>query len=159
MPASKTEQRKVAIEWMGLSTKERFDRALPLNDSEMRKSLPVGKTVWNKWVDQFHEQHKRDLIMKCHPMVVGEKPKEVEVIPEEYDSEKYLNDHVDKVDEALIEACDQNNAQALKIYYQLTKRLVERTEVKIGLTADEITRRNLEAERQLREGGYRVAEV
>ncbi len=37
--------------------------------------------------------------------------------------------------------------------------LIERQEVKVGLTADELTRRNLEAERQLREGGYRVEEV
>ncbi len=32
--------------------------------------------------------------------------------------------------------------------------LIDRQEVKIGLTADEIARRNLEAERQLKEGGY-----
>ena len=32
--------------------------------------------------------------------------------------------------------------------------LIDRQEVKVGLTGDELARRNLEAERQLREGGY-----
>jgi len=160
MPAPKTEERKLAMEWFATPTAERWEKGFPLNDKEMRAKLGVKTTVWNKWINQFHEKQKRDVVMKCHPMATGgEKSIEVEVIEPDYASDAYLNDKTEVVDKALISACEDNNAQALKIFYTLNKRLVERTEVKVGLTADELTRRNLEAERQLREGGYRVEEV
>ena len=153
MPAPKTEERKVAMEWFAMTTAERWEKGFPLNDKEMRAKLGVKTTVWNKWINQFHEKQKRDVVMKCHPMATGgEKPQEVEVIKSEYDSEAYLNDHVDKVDEALIEACDQNNAQALKIFYQLTKRLVEKTETTHTiLSAEDVSRIDREADRKIRE--------
>lgn len=75
---------------------------------------------------------------------------------ESYNSESFLDERSYKVDKALMTACERGNATALRTYYQLTNRLIEKSEqeVKIGLSADEITRRNLEADRQLREGGY-----
>ena len=82
----------------------------------------------------------------------GEKPLEVEVISEEYNSEKYLNENVAQVDKALIRACDNDNAQALKIFYQLTKRLVERTEsTHVVLSAEDVSRIDREADRKIRE--------
>ncbi len=157
MPAPKTEERKLAIEWMGMSTIERSKNGKPLNDKDMRKYLGVKAAVWSKWIQQFNEQKKRDVYMSAHPMV--DKKVEPEVIEAEYNTDTYLNDKTETVDKALIQACENNNAQALKIYYQLTKRLIEEKKVTIGLTADEIARRNLEAEQQLRAGGYRVEEV
>ena len=48
----------------------------------------------------------------------------------------------------------KSNAQSQKLAAQLAGVLVEKQEVKIGLTADERAQRNLEAKRQLEEGGY-----
>ena len=51
-------------------------------------------------------------------------------------------------------------ASKMELYTKLKGRLVEKHEVKVGqLTADEITKRNIEADRQLRDAGYRVEEV
>ena len=83
----------------------------------------------------------------------------------DYGSEEYLENNVSKIDKALLKACEDGNASALKIYYQLTNRLIEQSEqkLKVVLTADEIARRNLLAERELQEfrgkTGYRVEEV
>jgi len=153
MPASKTEERKLAMEWFATPTAERWEKGFPLNDKEMRAKLGVKTTVWNKWINQFHEKQKRDVVLKCHPMATGgEKPLEVEVISKEYNSEKYLNENVSQVDEALIEACNQNNAQALKIFYQITKRLIERQEVThTVLSAEDVSRIDREADRKIRE--------
>ena len=150
MPAPKTEERKLAMEWFAMPTAERWEKGFPLNDKEMRAKLGVKTTVWNKWINQFHEQQKRDVVLKCHPLAVGEKPKEV--IEPDYASETYLNDKTEAVDKALISACEDNNAQALKIYYQLTKRLVERTEsTHVVLSAEDVSRIDREADRKIRE--------
>ena len=76
-----------------------------------------------------------------------------------YDSDQWLAGRTPQADRALLKACEGGNAQALRTYYQLTKRLIEKQEIIHGLTADETTRRNLEADRQLREDGYRVEEM
>jgi len=44
--------------------------------------------------------------------------------------------------------------QAAKVWLQAKGRLEDKLEVKIGLSADEIARRNFEAERQLNDSGY-----
>ena len=69
-------------------------------------------------------------------------------------SQGWLKGKGHEINEALIQSCKGGNAQSLKLFFQLTEQLVEKQEVKIGLNADEIARRNLEADRQLREGGY-----
>ncbi len=152
MPAPKTEERKLALGWMGMSTTERYNKGLPLNDKEMRKRLGVKASTWCGWTNQYAEQKKRDVYMSAHPMV--DKKVEPEVVEIEYNSETYLNDQTEVVDKALIQACDNNNAQALKIYYQLTKRLIEEKKVTIGLTADEIAKQHLGNQQWLREQGY-----
>jgi hypothetical protein len=51
-------------------------------------------------------------------------------------------------------------AKHMELYAKLKGLLIEKREnVNIDLTADDITRRNLEAERRLREQGYRVDDV
>ena len=75
-----------------------------------------------------------------------------------YNSLAFLKSRSRTADENLMRACAEGSPAALKLYKQLTGDLVEKQEVKIVLTADEIARRNLEAERQLKVG-YRVEEV
>ena len=78
--------------------------------------------------------------------------------PEEHPEEK-LSEESPKEYEEYIDALKYmtdklHNAAAAKVYGQVKGWLVEKTEVKHGLTADEITRRNLEADRQLGASGY-----
>ena len=70
-----------------------------------------------------------------------------------YDSEKWLRGRTLQMDKALTAACEKWNAAALKIYYQITHRLVDlsETKVKISLDADELARINAEADRRARE--------
>jgi len=79
---------------------------------------------------------------------------------EEYDPDTYLADSAKVVDAALIKACERGSPGALKAYYQITNRLVEKSEnINIDISGDELTRRNLEAERRLRDMGYGVEDV
>jgi len=84
-------------------------------------------------------------------------------IPEEkgdYDPDSYLANSAKVVDAALIRACERGSPGALKAYYQITNRLVEKSEnINIDISGDELTRRNLEAERRLRDMGYGVEDV
>lgn len=74
-----------------------------------------------------------------------------------YDSEEGLRSRTEDVDLALLAACKDGNAQALKLYFQLTNRLIEKQEINVGLTADERIRRELQAEREIREWERRMA--
>jgi len=71
-----------------------------------------------------------------------------------YDSEKALEKKLKAIDDSLMERSMAGNTNALKIYYQRLGLLTEKTEVKIGLSADEIARRNLDARRELEGQGY-----
>ena len=58
-------------------------------------------------------------------------------------------------------AVDDHNASAAKFYLQAIGKFEEKSEtkVKLELSAEEHARRNLEAERRLRDSGYGVEEV
>ncbi len=70
------------------------------------------------------------------------------------DAQGWLDEHWLEVVQYVFESAKKGNAQSQKLFAQLAGKLIEKSEVKIGLSADEITRRNLEAERQLREQGF-----
>lgn len=80
---------------------------------------------------------------------------------ETYDSQTWLEKRTPDADRALLEAIQNGKVGAFELFYKLLDRLKDKseTEIRFGLTADEVARRNLEAERQLREGGFGVAEV
>jgi len=119
-------------EWYALSEEEKGKRGLPEND----RQYCVAHNLW--------------------PATVGRWRKELEVQSPEA---KVL-----AFKERLYElAMEGKNAQFAHLYARMEKLIEEKTmEVRVGLTADEITRRNLQAERELREfreGGHRVEEV
>jgi len=70
-----------------------------------------------------------------------------------HDTNEYLASKSESVDEGLIKACDSGNAQALKIFYQLTNKLVEKREDKVTIefSAADYIRFALEAGRRIRE--------
>ena len=75
---------------------------------------------------------------------------------DEFDPLVYLKERNKDITEGIVKGARAGNAQMAKLAKQLLGELVEesKTEITIGLSADEISRRNLEAERQLREGDY-----
>lgn len=93
--------------------------------------------------------HKMDLkqtVLDAWDKAEGKSP-----VKTRQSSQSWLKARGGEINEALIQSCKDGNAQALKLFFQLTEQLVEKQEVKIGLTADEIARRNFEAERELQE--------
>lgn len=127
----------------------------------------ILRVVYGKGELLYIQEHKAEL-MKLRDTALRHREATNrlgdDLIEDNYDSEVYLDGKTHKVDAALLEACKKGSPGALKIYYQLMNRLVEKTEqeVKLGLSADELARRNLAAERELesgRETGYRVEEV
>lgn len=74
----------------------------------------------------------------------------------ESDPEGWWKNRVVELYQAVFSSAKKGNAQSQKLAAQLSGMLVEKQEVKIGLTADEIARRNFEAERLLRDGGFNI---
>jgi len=75
--------------------------------------------------------------------------------PEDYDPDAYLANSAKTVDAALIRACERGSPGALKAYYQITNRLVEKSEnINIDLSGDDIFAIREKANRELREGGF-----
>jgi len=70
-----------------------------------------------------------------------------------YNSESWLESQTQKADEALVKACEKNNAQALKIFYQINKRLIEQREdtLKLDFSANDYTQIGNRVKQQLRD--------
>ena len=96
-----------------------------------------------------------------HRMKKEDAKKEAEKEAEAYNSQDWLESKGIDADRALLEAVQAGKPEAIRTFYLLTKRLKQQNEsgVKIELTADEVTRRNLRAEKELREGGFGVEKV
>lgn len=73
------------------------------------------------------------------------------------------NEKWDSVEKAIYDKAVGGTVKAQELYAKLKGKLKEEVELKIGLSADEIARRNLIADRELQEegrkGGHRVEEV
>jgi len=83
-------------------------------------------------------------------------------IPEEkgdYDPDSYLANSAKVVDAALIRACERGSPGALKAYYQITNRLVEKSEnINIDITADDLARTEANARQRNADEGYALGE-
>jgi len=78
---------------------------------------------------------------------------------ENYDSGEFLGKRSARIDNALMRSCESGNAMSLKIYYQLTKRLIEKQEVTHKLDGSFLARALVRADRELGDTGHGVAEV
>lgn len=128
-------KKQVFYDWLSKSPSERD----PFSQKDLAKKLGITESTLINWKKE-----------KANARIMAPEEKE-------YDSIAYLRGRSPEADKALITSCLSGNASSLKLLKQLLGDLVEKTEVTLGLTADEIARRNLEAERQLREGGYQDA--
>lgn len=91
----------------------------------------------------------------------AKKEEEKEKVRDSYDSQAWLEHRTADADNALLEAIRAGKVGAFELFYKLMDRLKDKTETEIrfGLTADEVSRRNIEAGNRLREGGFTVADV
>ena len=80
---------------------------------------------------------------------------------EVYNSQAWLEQRTLDADRALLEAIQAGKVGAFELFYKLMDRLKDKTETEIrfGLTADEVSRRNQAAGNRLREGGFTMADV
>jgi len=136
MPGALVEKRKMAVEWFGMTPEERLRAGLPPDQTALRRYLKVGSTAMKEWQALFLERKNREIIGRT------------------FEPEEESPDEVQAVLEALRKmAIDGKNAFAAKTFLQAKGVFVEKTESKVihELSADEIARRNLEADRELRE--------
>jgi len=165
--------RKAAYEWYVMSGVERVVRGYPLTYEEMAEKLNISADTLQNWEDDFYagkyvpiKDKERNLttmeqVASRETKKIRDRTRKNDKAAGEFETAEYLRKHSKQIADAIIMGCKAGNAQAMRLAKQLTGELVEqsKTEVVIGLSADEIARRNLEAERQLREGGYRMEKV
>lgn len=152
-PSPNLSLERIAYKWFSMTKEERIQSGFPTAQKDMASFLTVGTTKM------------RDL-KRAYMNKNFDTPPIAEIISGDYDSKKYLLSRSKEVDDGLIEAAKKGNAQAARVIKQLTGELEEKPiEVRIGLSADEIARRNAEADRELaewnkrRSSGQRVEEV
>jgi hypothetical protein len=77
----------------------------------------------------------------------------------EYDPDDFLDENEPLVNEALIESCRKGNSAALKIYFQRTGKLIERTEnLNIDITARDLARIEADARQRNIDDGFALGE-
>ena len=138
MPAPLSSKQKLAFEWFAMSDAERFRAGLPIDSKGLRKYLHISDTTGKKWEREYFDKKNREIMEHS---LYGQENEALKVpIEESYDSQEWLDGKTDKADKALLRACEQGNAQALKIYYQLTQRLIEKQEVTHDFSAADYNR-------------------
>lgn len=75
-------------------------------------------------------------------------------LDKELEAERWLEANYPDLLEYTFEAAKKGNAASQKLLAQLMGKLVEKSEVKLEISADDMAKRNLEAQRQLKEEGY-----
>ncbi len=139
--------KEIYLRWINLDLKQREAEKLPSDVDNLSIQLQVPVEIMRHW--GLQEELGKDVsgqIIDEEEETRG-RPKLPTDERGNYDSSAWLRQRTHKADLNLIKAMGKGNTNALKLYYQLTGQLVEKQEVKFGLNADEINRRNLEADR------------
>jgi len=140
------------------------DNRLP--EKEARKQLNVGYKVWrNLKADWIVARKDRELVekraSKARELIVNALNGD-NLISNGNEDDLALIEKIQKMDEAVYNAATVGKVSRMaELWYKRHGLLVDKSEskVKIELSADDVTRRNLEADRELRESGYRVEKV
>ena len=124
--------------------------------SQIKKELGISPIQYEKWEKEYNEAKFRDVQEQLNKLTVN--LEELEAIAFEGDDKRMANLARKKM---WVIGMHEGNYKSLESYLKATGEFTEKTEqtIKVKLTADDITRRNLEAERELNAGGYRVAGV
>jgi hypothetical protein len=151
------EQKAKVLEYVWLSPMERMRQGMPITLGDIAKVSGVSITAVKSLVksnpsfiqlnrdEQIKEaNHKRKIKIQYKREVRTD-----EDDPENYDSFKFLNSRSKVADKALLDACEKGNANALRTFYQLTRKLEDKVEVNHKFDGSFITRAILQAEREL----------
>jgi len=142
------EKEELIFKWVAMSASQRKKSQLPTTSVGMAKHMGVGYTTFHKYTNLYWA--------KKNTKVMDPGAFKEEASDEEWDFERWKRDTAPVAADALSGALRRNMPSAIKLYYELTGEYVQKQEIKIGLTGDETARRNLEAEKELRESGYSV---
>jgi len=137
---------------LSLTEKERSEKGLPIMTAELAKYFDVTPGLITRYRLEVPRYLKEQT----------EKKRERDRL-ERGDEEEKVESEVNNLLDHLYEEAMKPNATAgkMELYLKARGRLVEKREdrIVVELSADEIARRNLRAERELRESGYRVEEM
>jgi len=120
---------------------QRFMFNVPVEAQDFKEYLQVSLATAQAW-------------LRNPPKIDAEGREE-----DSYDSEAYLKSQLPAADKALCDAANKGNSNALRILAQRLGLLIEKQEIRVGRTADEIARSMLDAERVLSERRDRVVDV
>ncbi|MAH50470.1 hypothetical protein CMI37_31905 [Candidatus Pacearchaeota archaeon] len=138
-------QKEFAFKLMGMTPPALGAQGIAPTQRGKAEAVGVSERTFIRWEREYEDV----------------KSAEREFKEEVFDPKAYLEANNREITEGLLKSCKNGNVLAIKLVKQLLGELVEKSETKVELkiSADERTRRNLEADRQLREGGYRMEEV
>ncbi len=125
----------------------------------------VNKIRRNEFLDMKHTIEEKDreiariTVRNANNNLMRGLEESADEQEEDYNSEQYLGSRSKEVDEALIASCELGNANSLRTYYQLTKRLVEKSEVTHKLSGAVLAQLAIQAQRELRAVDERVVKV
>lgn len=152
-------RRKVVWDWLDVGSHAPGKPSPRMPLQQLRKEYHITRPQFYQMKDEWkaekaHETETRLEIarQKQAAILCGD------ATEEEIDADPVLwwKKRRQEIDKAILDSAKKGNAQSQKLAKQLAGELVEKQEIRIGLTADELTRRNLEAERQLREAGFNI---
>ena len=147
-PSSQSHRDKIALNiqtlvMIGEKERVRIGEPRSLTDLAEKYGEPVEK--FYEWAALTEKSN--NLI----PEAVREEVERTEVESKKEDKVEGDIEVEKKVRKYLMKACERGNAQACATLLRLMGKLVEKQEVRIGLTADEIARRNRIADLELAE--------
>lgn len=132
----KIKEKEAFLKWVVLTQEELKEQKLPLNIKAEAKKLGVALTLAYEW---------KKLALRTGLII---KP----IYKEQSKDEREKEELLDKLyKESMVMGCPANK---IEVFAKLKGWLKPSLDLNLGLSADEIARRNLEATKQLKEGGY-----
>jgi len=145
----KVEERAAWLKWYVLTDKERTAQGYPLTQQEYKKVLNISHETMINWGKVAQAEGIYPVKMrkpnKRRPLPEGQK----EITPDDIEWARFMR-------QLTADAAEKGATAPTRTLYAQLKGKMPKTnlDIKIGLSADEIARRNLEATKQLKEGGY-----
>ena len=143
----KPNYRDLAFQWLNLGREERIASNLPTNQKDFAYSIGIGTTKMKEYRREFFALNMKGRI--DHSYNNGEGQNNAEISGDE---------RLALARKVYTDAMRQGaSAKDKDLAVRMLGMLIDRQEVKVGLSADEIARRNTEAERELEEWHRRKA--
>ena len=153
--SNKTEKYAKVKEWLETAPRDRMSIVLFRRTNKITR--PMFEELKQKYlanIDELRRQRARDASRYIeHAMEIIEKPPGSMISLEE-DPTTWWKTKQKELNEAILASAVTGNAQSQKLAKQLVGELVEKQEIKIGLTAEERARRMFQAQEELKKEGF-----